>query len=210
MEKNSKTRRILFRRRINPSLGKMADNPHGATHLIQKSGEGWKLKKSIYFGILLYIQWEEYDRLSVLQNLWITNYARRCSDEELLRAGKLAETLKTREHIRFFHSKDILRVRKTIPWIESKPLPEAVRIGKGYTDKGSLRPLHERGRILSEIKFWDEDIIYMLPFDYQVKGEWITADEVKSLVGVNLFELLLTQVRQGSKPLVSNFNCRYV
>jgi len=193
------------------SRGKMADNPHRAHHPLSDGPhkETRILKKSIYWATLQYILLTEPGNLSELQQLWIVQYSQRLSDEEILRAGRHLEKLLSSSEIRMFHVKDILRVKQSIPWIEAKPPRELVRIGKGYTDKGSLRPFHKRGRQLSEIAFWDVDIQYMLPFDYEVKGEWITADEVKCLVGETLFELVLNQLRQGRFSPDQILNCRY-
>jgi len=181
--------------------GEMADTPHGADHPLEpfRKREGY-LKKSIYFGILLFVLRRETDSFTAEQQLWIVNYSRKLSDEELLRAGKLTERLLNDEQSLIFHHKDIQRVRRTIPWIEPFNSPEAVRIGKGYTDKGALRPSHERGRQLSELKFWDEDIPFMLPTNYSQKGKWITADEVESLLGTPIFGLVMMSLNQMMHP----------
>jgi len=200
----------LTRRRVGSSLGRSADTPHGVDHPVQRlRSERKPLKRSIYFGFLMYILRVEFDQLTREQQHWIVSFAQKCSDEELFRAGKLAFALLSDEKIRLFHARDIQRVRRSIPWLERFQSPEAVRIGKGYTDKGALRPYHERGRSLSQIKFWDADIVFMLPFDYQVKGDWLTADEASSLVGESLFELVLNQLRQGTANWSNVSNCRY-
>lgn len=183
-----------------PSSRRMADTPHRADHPLQRRGRRRDLKRSIYFGILMYILRENSEQFTREQQLWIVNYSRKLFEEELLRAGNFTEKLFTDETVRQFHLKDIQRVRSTIPWIEPFNPPEAVRIGKGYTDKGALRPLHERGRLLSEIKFWDEDIPFMLPTNYTLKGEWITADEVKSLLGETIFGLVMMSLNQMVNP----------
>jgi hypothetical protein len=174
----------------------MADTPHGITHPIHRQrSEKKPLKKSIYFGILLFLLREKPDRFSREQQLWIVNYARKLSDEEVFRAGRLTELLITEESKRIFHLRDISNVLSSVPWIEPFNAPEAVRIGKGYTDKGALRPLHKKGRENGETSVWDEDVFYLLPSSYETRGKWLTADEVQSLVGVDLLNLALSQIR---------------
>jgi len=179
---------------------RMADTPHGAHHPTRKTGRRKELKRSIYYGTLLYILRTEVDRLTPEQQSWIARYSLKLEEQELERAGRHAELLLRDSKVQYFHVRDILRVRSSIPWIEPFNPPESVRIGKGYTDKGALRPLHERGRQLSEIKFWDADIPFMLPTFYTVKGEWITADEVKSLLGETVFGLVMMSLNQMVNP----------
>lgn len=186
------------KRRGLPSRSRMADTPHGVHHQPRRKGNRKKLKSSVYFGTLLFLLRSSPDVFTREQQLWIVNYARKLSDLEILRAGRHAQKLLTKEDVRNYHLEDIVSVRRSIPWIEPYRAPESVRIGKGYTDKGALRPLHKKGRQLTDIQFWDEDIKYLLPFGYNTQGEWITADEVKSLVGIDLFHLVLNQIRSNS------------
>jgi hypothetical protein len=187
--------------------GRMADTPHGVDHprrIVPKVTRK-RLKKSIYFGQLLYILWTEFEHLSTGQQLWIVNFARRLSDEEILRAGRHSQKLLTDPDSAFFHSKDIMQTRKSIPWIEPFQSPETVRIGKGYTDKGALRPLHKKGLPPKDFPMWDEDILYLLPLDYVPKGEWLTAEEVQSLIGSVDIGLLFNQLNQGRYRKVGEF-----
>lgn len=179
-----------------PSRNRMADNPHPVPHPAQSQGRRRKFRPSIYFGILQYILWTEYERLTLEQQQWITHYASRLDESQLIRAGKFATSLLEDSDRQVFHSRDILQVRRSIPWIELPPPTEISRIGKGYRDKGSLRPLHRRGVPPGDIPMWDEDVYYLLPFDHEPEGRWITAEEVESLTGIP-FGLLASQVNQG-------------
>lgn len=188
------------KRRSSPQ-GRMADTPHRATPPVRRNrSKTVPVSKSIYFGTLLFIQRSDPDSLTRHQHNWISNYAKKLDESQLLKAGRYSEMLMTQERSRYLFRNELLRIRRSIPWIEDLTLPESVRIGKGYTDKGALRPLHERGRQLSEIKFWDEDIPFMLPTFYTVKGEWITADEVKDLLGETVFGLVTMSLFQMVNP----------
>lgn len=193
-------------RRRSSLKGRMADTPHRATQPRRMSRKEGKLKPSIYYGILTYLLRTEFDSLTREQQFWIISYSRKLSDEEVFRAGKFTEKLITDGSIRLFHHKDIWNTRCSIPWIEPYRPPEILRIGKGYSDKGALRPLHQRGRQLSEIKFWDEDLSALTPPNYESKGEWITAEEVESLMGRTIFDLVtlsLVRMAQPSAELLS-------
>jgi len=174
----------------------MADTPHRVPHPLQPRKEQKRLKSSVYFGILLYILRQDSDNLTLEQIQWITNYSKKLDENQLLRAGKFSQGLIQNGDRQVFHARDIWAVRRSIPWIEPFLVPEKVRIGKGYTDKGALRPLHKKERSLGEMCFWDEDIRYLLPYDYQPVGTWITADEVRCLLGGNLLELVVMQLNQ--------------
>jgi len=81
-----------------------------------------------------------------------------------------------------------------VPRTHQARIPEKRRIGVGYRDKGSLRPLHESGRDMSEEAIWDEDIPYLLT-STQITGQWITRSEVIEYChGLNYYQLSLTAV----------------
>jgi hypothetical protein len=188
-------------RRLSSLKGRMADTPHRATQPRRETREGRKkLKPSIYYGILTYLLRVEFDSFTREQQFWIISYSKKLSDEEILRAGRFTDLLLSVDSIRMFHHRDIWNTRCSIPWIEPYRPPEILRIGKGYSDKGALRPLHQRGRQLSEIKFWDEDLSALTPPNYQAKGEWITADEVKSLMGETIFDLATLSLMRMMHP----------
>lgn len=152
-----------------------------------------RLKKSTYYGILLYILENHRQDLSENQILWIIYFSRKLDESQLLRSVKISTDLIQNEEFCRRMSKDVERIRNNVPRLEPKKLPEVRRIGTGYHDKGSLRPLHER-RNFGESVIWDEDISYLLPLNYDVKGTWITAVEVCDLIGIDLLRLVMNQL----------------
>jgi hypothetical protein len=156
-----------------------------------------RLKKSTYYGILLFILDQDRGRLSENQIVWIIYYSRKLDESQLSRAVEIYKQLKFKDSFLSRMKHDVERIRSNVPRLEPKILPEKRRIGTGYHDKGSLRPLHEK-RTIGERAIWDEDIVYLLPLDYQVRGTWLTAEEVCELVGVDHLQLVLHQLKTES------------
>jgi len=152
------------------------------------------LKKSTYYGILLYILDKHRKDLGEEQVLWVIYFSRKLEETQLSRSIKIYRDLIHSRDFFLRMSFDVERIRKKVPRLESRRPPEQHRIGTGYHDKGSLRPLHER-RNLGEYGVWDEDISYLLPLDYQVRGTWLTAEEVVKLTGVDHLQLVLHQLK---------------
>jgi len=152
------------------------------------------LKKSTYYGILLYILDKHRKDLGEEQVLWVIYFSRKLEETQLSRSIKIYRDLIHSRDFFLRMSFDVERIRKKVPRLESRRPPEKRRIGTGYHDKGSLRPLHER-RNLGEYGVWDEDISYLLPLDYQVRGTWLTAEEVVKLTGVDHLQLVLHQLK---------------
>lgn len=161
---------------------------------LQRVRENPRLKKSTYYGVLLFILDKHRKDLGENQILWIIYFSRKLDESQLSRAIKIYRDLEQSESFFRRMSFDVERIRKNVPRLEPKKLPEARRIGTGYHDKGSLRPLHER-RNLGEYVVWDEDISYLLPLNYQIRGTWLTAEEVVELTGVDRLHLALNQVK---------------
>lgn len=175
--------------------GRMADTPHTIGAPLQGFRSLSGMKQSSRYGILLFLLQSPEHELSEGQRLWIVYRSRKFSLAELLKAGKLSESLLTNEVQRKRMQKEISETHHRVPSLNPKQLPEKRRIGIGYRDKGALRPLHHR-RIIGERTFWDQDLLYLLPLDYEVKGKWLTADEVDSLVGVDLLNLVLLKIQE--------------
>jgi len=159
-----------------------------------------RLKKSTYYGILLYLQEHCRQDLSDNQVAWIIYFSRNLDESQILRSIKISRDLANSEDFYRRMFSDLERIRKSVPRLEPKKLPEVRRIGTGYHDKGSLRPLHRR-RNLGESVVWDEDISYLLPTHYEIRGTWITAEEVLDLIGVDLLKLMMNQL--GNQKLLS-------
>jgi len=170
---------------------------------LHSSQENVRLKKSTYYGILLYILDKHRQGLSENQILWIIYYSRKLEETQFSKSIKIYNSLIQSPDFFLRMSYHVERIRKNVPRLEPKILPEQRRIGTGYHDKGSLRPLHER-RNFGEYVVWDEDITYLLPFDYQVRGTWLTAEEVVELTGVDQLQLVLRQLELKNPQEVLN------
>lgn len=182
--------------------GRMADTPRsvGAPNPgFRQSSLG--MRKSTVYGVLLFLLQHPDFELSEGQRLWIVYYARKLSEAELLKAGNTSLSLLSNELHRQRMKHEINRLHHSVPSLNPLNLPEKRRIGIGYRDKGALRPLH-RPRPEGERTFWDEDILYLLPLSYEVTGKWLTADEVSSLIGVDLLNLVLQQIQKQTLPYV--------
>jgi hypothetical protein len=143
------------------------------------------LKKSVYYGFLLFILQEFRVLLHPDQVRWIIYYGRKLSDAELLKAGKLSQQLAQSELVQRRSAREIVRIFYSIPLLRRTPIPIPRRIGTGYHDKGALRPRH-KPRLPGEETFWSQDIWSFLLTEEE--GKWITSDEVFSLIGNNLLE----------------------
>lgn len=159
----------------------------------QRNRRMQKLKKSTYFGILLFLQDIHRQELSENQMAWIIYYSRNLDENQILKAVKIYSQLKTEDVFYRRMRPQIERIHSSVPRLEPKQLAEIRRIGTGYHDKGSLRPLHQR-RSYGEESVWDEDISYLLPLTYELRGTWITAEEASELIGVNQIQLALGQL----------------
>jgi len=162
------------------------------------------MRDSTRYGILLYFmrnsdEWP----LSDGQILWIVYRARKLSLAELLRAGQFSGELIKDKQVFKRVFKQIKETYFRVPSLDPKRIPEKRTIGIGYRDKGSLRPLHQQRRIGEEV-FWDEDIAYLLPLNHKIEGRWITAEEVESLVGVDL--LILAVMQSKNMTQIRNFH----
>jgi hypothetical protein len=183
----------------NQDLG--ADGRHTPLGRPTDSGSRRKgiLKKSTFYGILLFILTEFREELTDEQVAGIIYYSRKLSIAELLKAGKFSSQLLHEPVILRRTLPEIERIRrKQVPFLRTPHILEPRRIGIGYRDKGALRPRH-RPRLVGERTFWDEDISWLLPLDFEPEGKWITADEVQSLIGNNLNDWLssLTTIVQS-------------
>lgn len=175
--------------------GRMADTPHPVSAPFQGFRSLSGMKRSTRYGILLFLmQNSTAFALSEGQRLWIVYYARKLSEAELLKAGRFSESLSQDQVLRQRMKHQIRETHIRVPSLNPIQLPEKRRIGIGYRDKGALRPLHQRRR-LGVRAIWDEELpIYLQPLTYEATGRWLTADEVESLVGVDL-NLVLSQIR---------------
>lgn len=154
------------------------------------------LRESTKYGVYLFFLNNSFDwPLAQGQVLWIVHCARKLSDAELLRAAKFSLELTNSEQARRRLDSKIRHLYYRVRSLDPKTVPEKRTIGIGYRDKGSLRPLHEKGRSEGELSFWDEEIKYILPLVHKIEGKWITADEVISLTGVEPLILALLQVQ---------------
>lgn len=180
---------------------RMADTPRPVDPPVRVHKRSGKLKKSTYYGILLYLVTEFAESLSPEQRAWIVHYSRKLSIAELLKAENFSSKLRTEEQTLKRTQNEIERIRTRIPRLENLTTPEPNRIGIGYRDKGALRPLHER-REFGEISYWDEDVRIFLPYDQEIVGKWITASEVSCLVGEDLLELIARQLQEHKHPLL--------
>lgn len=150
------------------------------------------LRKSIYYGILLYLLQTRRKSLPPEKVFWIIHYSKRLSETELLKAAKFSEQLLTDEKTLRRTRKEIERIYPRIPFARIVPVPELRRIGTGYHDKGALRPRHHP-RLEGERVFWSQDLKWMLPPTVETEGKWLTANEVQSLVGEDFLSLMLHQ-----------------
>jgi len=172
------------------SMERMADTPRSIDPPVRSgSRRKTKLKKSTYYGILLYIMSEFSKDLSSEQRAWIVYYSRKLSIAELLKATNFQAKLSSEEKTLERTMHEIKRIRSRIPRLENLSLPEPNRIGIGYRDKGALRPLTKK-REIGEDSFWSDDVKSVFPSLQESEGKWITANEVNSLAGDTIFELL--------------------
>lgn len=162
------------------------------------------MRESTRYGILLYFMRNSTEwPLSDGQILWIVYRARKLSLAELLRAGQFSGELNDNKETFRRTLKQIKETYFRVPSLNPKLIPEKRTIGIGYRDKGSLRPLHQQRRIGEEV-FWDEDIAYLLPLNHKIEGRWITAEEVESLIGVDL--LILAVMQSKNMTQIRNFH----
>jgi hypothetical protein len=170
-----------------PLLDLGTDGRHPPRATPPNSGRRKRLRKSVYYGYLLFILEDFRVLLHEDQVRWIIYYARRLSEAELLKAGKLATELKTSEIAQQRSASEIVRIFHTIPRLRKTFIPIPRRIGTGYHDKGALRPRH-KPRLPGAETFWSQDIDLFLPTEEE--GKWITSDEVLSLIGIDLQEMI--------------------
>lgn len=190
---NSKSRKVSDP--VSLSSDRMAETPRSVGAPKDGFTDLPGMRKSTRYGILLYFlnnstEWP----LSPGQVLWIVYRARKFQETELLRAGQFCEQLSEDEKVRTRMFEQIRHTYFRVPSLGPKWIPEKRTIGIGYRDKGSLRPLHEQRNIGEEV-FWDEDISYLLPLNQLIEGRWITAEEIKSLIGEDLLILALGAVQ---------------
>lgn len=182
------------------SMERMADTPRSIDPPVRSgSRRKQKLKKSTYYGILLYIMSEFSRDISPEQRAWIVYYSRKLSIAELLKASTFQSKLATEETTLKRTQHEINRIRTRIPRLENLSLPEPNRIGIGYRDKGALRPLTKK-REIGEDSFWSDDVRSVFPQLPESEGKWITANEVNSLTGDTIFELLKLAHRRLINP----------
>lgn len=174
--------------------GRMADTPRPVGVPFQGFRNLSGMSEATRYGILLFLLWSPEHELSEEQVLWIVYRARKLSEAELLKSGRLFEKLASNEISRQGLKREIAETYSRVPRLYPKQIPEKRRIGVGYRDKGALRPLH-RSRALGERVFWDEDILYLLPLDYEAVGRWISADEVLNLVQMDHLNLALSTIQ---------------
>lgn len=165
---------------VHTQKSRMADTPASVDPPVQRHRRKGKLKKSTYFGILLYLLSEYREDLGPEQVAWIVRFQSKLRDEELLRAAQFSSKLRTEPRTLQRTQSEIERVRRNVPRLELPRLRESRRIGIGYRDKGALRPLHLR-RTEGETAFWLEDLKWFLPIN-EVEGKWVSAEEVQRLM----------------------------
>lgn len=177
------------------SLDSSTDGRHplrGRPSNPRRPQERVRLKKSIYYGILLYILDEFRILLHPDQVRWIIYYSRRLSDAELQKAGRFFTKLKSEEVVLRRTSNDIGRIFKAIPLMRKTVSPEPRRIGTGYHDKGALRPRH-RPRLPGDETWWNQDLEWLLPQKVE-EGKWITAEEVESQISTDFLEIIRNNI----------------
>ena len=136
----------------------------------------FRLKKSRYFGVLLYRNLTE--KLTDQQKGFIAYYQGKLQLEELLSAWKFTRILLSDPRAR---SRVRIHEIRVPALYERAPAREKRRIGVGYRDKGTLRPLHKPGPIGE--RWWSEWMLNELSiFDYQpgLGSEILTTDTVMS------------------------------
>jgi len=153
-----------------------------------------KLRKSVYYGFLLFILQDFRGLLHEDKVRWIIYYGRKLSDAELLKAGKLAHQLHSDELTQKRSAREIVRIFHSIPLLRQASIPIPRRIGTGYHDKGALRPRH-KPRLPGIDTFWTQDLANFLPTEEE--GKWITSDEVFSLIGKDLLEMIRNNLLQN-------------
>jgi len=164
------------------------DGRHPPRARPSNSGNGAiRLRKSVYYGFLLFILQEFRVLLHDDQVRWIIYYSRKLSEAELLKAGKLAHQLVENELVQRRSAREIVRIFHSIPLLRKPLTPEPRRIGTGYHDKGALRPRH-KPRLPGVETFWTQDIQHFL--SSEMEGKWITAEEVESQIGNDLLEMI--------------------
>lgn len=161
--------------------------PVKRTNKVVNLQEWSKTPNSIRLGLYL-MAFEEIEDLRSEISVSIDQLQSRLSEEEILKGYRFFDLL----------SKDTEVLRRTRPLLRralsemnrDRPiLKETRRIGIGYRDKGSLRPVH-KPRPEGSISCWNEDILFLLPFDPEFEARMITLEEVRSAVGYDILELL--------------------
>lgn len=165
-----------------------------------------KLRRSTRLAYLF--QLEEEGRLSEGQMRFLVQLQASVNWHELERARELYEKLKESPRSFARSSKEREMVWQTTPALDAKsPGGEIRRIGVGYRDKGSLRPLHERGRNEGvAILGWSEDLAPFLLFQVE-EPRWITTEEVFGPERYSpIQELALRQALMNSQYYISLFS----
>lgn len=178
-----------------PSKVRMADTPRPVKSTNFNVERKFKeTPKAIRLGFCLYLVQDPSRELSDFQRSWIAHFATKLDESQLFRAFAYLTMLQSNNNFLYRALPMINYMHSRIP-TGGPRIPERRRIGIGYRDKGALRPLYQKREFGSE-SFWDEDIRAALPFSYDIQGKYLTAVEVKSLVGENLFELVMLQLER--------------
>jgi hypothetical protein len=162
---------------VHPARGRMAETPVSVTpsRLVIKPGD--RLKKTKYLGFLLFRAMES--ELTVEQLSFIAHFQAKLDLEQVQRALEFARKLERSPRLRARISAD----RRRIPTLKTVRPPEKRRIGVGYRDKGTLRPLHKRGRALGSRSFWPGDfLVHLVPDPSELPAELVTHWELVKLI----------------------------
>lgn len=154
---------------------RMAEDPR---HVPRNSkGERPRIRRSTRLAYLFLLEEEGY--LSPGQIRFLVQLQASVNWSELERAQRLYLELKSSPRSRARSLGERVQVFRTTPALEAKSAGgEIRRIGVGYRDKGSLRPLHERGRNEGvAVLGWSEDLAPFLLFKVE-EPRWITTEEV--------------------------------
>jgi hypothetical protein len=150
------------------------------------------LRQSRYAGLLLFLLLTEdpyyKDRVSIQRIQWMQEFLTKLSIESLQQSYSFALRILHNPRIRNSLKKEIERELHSYRVRSRSESPEPRRIGVGYRDKGTLRPLHHK-REIGKDSFWQEDLIlwnYLPPND----REFVTTEEVLS-PGINPDTILM-------------------
>lgn len=159
-----------------------------------------RLKRSTFLGYLLYLQ--KNNRLVEDQQRYLLKLQSTVNEEELVASIELLRGLMQSPRSAARAEKDLQAVIQRCPRIPAKsPLPEQRRIGVGYRDKGSLRPL-TRPSEEPGLMWWSDDLLpTLLERNIPEEPRWITAEELFGMKGYDpIQELAMLAVLSQNLP----------